>query len=44
MKAMRDALTDMKAGRHPDDRLLAFAELREIVGFETYYAEEERYS
>ena len=44
MKAMRDALSDMKAGRHPDDRLLSFAELREIVGFETYYAEEERYS
>lgn len=44
MKAMRDALIDMKAGRHPDDRLLSFAELRETVGFEAYYAEEERYS
>ena len=44
MRAMLAALEDMKAGRHPNDRLLSFAELRERVGFEDYYAEDERYS
>ncbi len=44
MRAMIAALDDMKAGRHPNDRLLTFAELRERVGFEDYYAEEERYA
>ena len=44
MRAMLGALEDLKSGRHPNDRLLSFAELRERVGFEAYYAEEERYS
>jgi 2-methylisocitrate lyase-like PEP mutase family enzyme len=44
MRAMLDALADMKAGRHPNDRLLSFAELRRRVGFEDYYAEEDRYA
>ena len=44
MRAMRDALADMKAGRHPDGRLLSFEELRRIVGFEEYYAEDDRYA
>jgi 2-methylisocitrate lyase-like PEP mutase family enzyme len=43
MRAMRDALEAMRAGRHPQD-LLDFAELRRIVGFEDYYAAEERYA
>lgn len=44
MRAMIGALDDMKAGRHPGERLLSFAELRDRVGFEDYYAEEERYT
>ena len=44
MKAMRDALAAMKEGRHPDGMLLDFAELREKVGFEDYYAEDDRYA
>jgi 2-methylisocitrate lyase-like PEP mutase family enzyme len=43
MRAMRDALQAMKEGRHPQE-LLDFAELRRIVGFDDYYAEEERYA
>jgi 2-methylisocitrate lyase-like PEP mutase family enzyme len=44
MRAMKESLADMAAGRHPDARLLAFAELRALVGFEDYYAEEARYA
>ncbi len=44
MRAMRDSLADMRAGRHPDDRLLSFEELRRLVGFEDYYGEDERYA
>jgi len=44
MRAMREALSDMQAGRHPDDRLLSFEELRRIVGFEAYYDEDDRYA
>ena len=44
MRAMIGALTDMKAGRHPGERLLGFAELRERVGFEAYDAEAARYA
>ncbi|MDH3228847.1 MAG: isocitrate lyase/PEP mutase family protein [Alphaproteobacteria bacterium] len=44
MRAMREALAEMKAGRHPDDRLLGFGELRRIVGFEDYYGEDDRYA
>jgi len=43
MKAMRDALGTMKTGRHPDDALLDFAELRKIVGFDDYYEAEKAY-
>ena len=43
MTAMRDALAEFKAGRHPTERLMSFAELRRIVGFDAYYEEEERY-
>ena len=44
MKAKREALAAMQAGRHRDELLLDFAELREKVGFEDYYAEDERYA
>lgn len=43
MRAMEEALADFKAGCHPKN-ILSFAELRERVGFEGYYAEEERYA
>ncbi len=43
MKAMEQALAEMAAGRHPDALLKDFAELREVVGFEDYYATEESY-
>ncbi len=43
MKAMRDALAVMKTGAHPDDALLDFAELRQIVGFDEYYEAENAY-
>lgn len=44
MRAMRDALALMADGGHPGpDRLMAFDELYETVGFERYYAEEQRY-
>jgi len=43
MRAMIESLDDMKAGRHPDRRLLSFRELRRRVGFDDYDAEEERY-
>ena len=44
VRAMRESLEVMKAGGHPSDRLLDFAELRRIVGFDDYYAEEARYA
>lgn len=44
MKAMRDALEAMKTGRHPEEMLLDFAELRRRVGFDAYYEEEQRYA
>lgn len=45
LRAMRDALALMAGGGHPGpDRLMAFEELYETVGFDAYYAEERRYS
>ncbi|MAA96832.1 MAG: carboxyvinyl-carboxyphosphonate phosphorylmutase [Stappia sp.] len=43
-RAMRDALAVIRAGQHPDDLLLDFAELRRHVGFDAYYEEESRYA
>ena len=43
IKTMEDALAEMAAGRHPHALLKDFADLREVVGFEDYYAAEERY-
>jgi 2-methylisocitrate lyase-like PEP mutase family enzyme len=42
MRAIRDALNDMRSGRNPP-QLLEFAELRRIVGFDDYGTIEERY-
>ena len=42
IKAMQDALAGFKTGEHPKD-LLDFATLRDVVGFNAYYAEEDRY-
>jgi len=44
IKAMTASLDDIKAGHHPHERLIDFAELCRVVGFEEYYAEEARYS
>jgi len=42
-KRKEERMQAMKEGRHPQE-LLDFAELRRIVGFDDYYAEEERYA
>ena len=42
MKAMQDALASFKAGEHPKD-LLDWDTLRDVVGFNAYYEEEDRY-
>lgn len=43
MRAMLDALDALKGQTHPET-LLPFAELRARVGFDAYYAEEQRYA
>jgi 2-methylisocitrate lyase-like PEP mutase family enzyme len=43
MRAMTEALSELGAGRHPE-RLLDFAELRRIVGFDAYDAEAAGYA
>lgn len=45
LRAMRDTLALMAGGGHPGaDRLMPFEQLYETVGFDRYYAEEERYA
>ncbi len=44
IKAMTESLDEIAAGKHPHERLIDFAELCRIVGFDDYYAEETRYS
>lgn len=44
MSAMQGALEDFSRGHHPKERILPFADLRRIVGFEDYYEAESRYS
>ncbi len=44
MKAMNDALAEMRAGRHPASQVLEFGELRRLVGFDAYYEAESRYA
>jgi 2-methylisocitrate lyase-like PEP mutase family enzyme len=41
--AMADALAALKAGRRPE-RAAPFAEIRDVVGFDAYRAEEDRYA
>ncbi len=43
IKAMAASLDEIKAGNHPHERLIDFAELCRVVGFDDYYAEEARY-
>ncbi len=43
MNNMRSALNDLKSGVHPEQRLMSFDDLRDIVGFNQYYDEESRY-
>ena len=43
IKAMQDALSDLLNGDYPD-KSVDFAALQEIVGFNDYYDEEEKYS
>ncbi len=43
-KAMIAALDSLKAGKHPAELLLDLAVLKEIIGFNEYYAEEKQYS
>jgi 2-methylisocitrate lyase-like PEP mutase family enzyme len=44
MKAMRDSLAAIKAGAHPGDALMDFADLRREIGFDAYYEAERRYT
>ncbi len=44
MNNMRHALNDLKHGIHPQERLMSFDDLRDIVGFNDYYDEESRYA
>lgn len=44
MNAIAASLADMKAGRHPADRLMSFDDLKRTVGFDAYYQDELRYS
>jgi len=42
LKAMGEALVSLQEGKHPEG-LVSFEQLKDIVGFPEYYAEEERY-
>jgi 2-methylisocitrate lyase-like PEP mutase family enzyme len=44
VRAMQAALGDMRTGNHPFARLLAFEDLRHVVGFDAYAAAERRYA
>jgi 2-methylisocitrate lyase-like PEP mutase family enzyme len=44
MRAIEDCLSEMQAGRHPSDRVMDFAKVRSAVGFDDYYAAEQRYA
>ena len=43
IRAMQESLGEMANGQHPTHRLLDFAHLRHIVGFDAYSDEEKRY-
>ena len=44
MKAISEALSNLREDEHPGDILLEFDELRRIVGFDDYYSAEKAYS
>lgn len=44
VRAMRESLAAMAAGRHPNEHLLSFEALRAIVGFDAYEALAGRYA
>ena len=44
MRAMRAALAEMKAGRHPHGMLMDFGELKTTIGFDDYDAMAARYA
>lgn len=44
MNAMQSSLAEFAAGGHPEGRVMEFADLRRIVGFDDYYEAEQRYS
>ncbi len=44
IRAMQDALLDLKAGVDPAERRLSFEQLKSVVGFDDYYAAEARYA
>ncbi len=44
VKAMQDVLAELHQGRPAPDRLLPFSQLRRLVGFDSYYREEQRYA
>ncbi len=44
MRAMRAALAEMKAGRHPHEMLMDFGELKTTIGFDDYDALAARYA
>lgn len=44
MRAIQETLADMKAGCHPEERLIGFDAIKRIAGFDAYYEAEQRYS
>jgi 2-methylisocitrate lyase-like PEP mutase family enzyme len=44
IRAMQEALADLAGGRDPRQRLIDFASLRRLVGFDAYEAEARRYT
>jgi 2-methylisocitrate lyase-like PEP mutase family enzyme len=43
-RVMAECLAEMKAGRHPGERVMDFAALRREIGFDAYYEAEQRYA
>ena len=43
VKAMNAALARLKAGKPTDDLLESFETVKDVVGFNDYYAEDDRY-
>ncbi|XP_022956052.1 uncharacterized protein LOC111457862 [Cucurbita moschata] len=44
MRAMQDALLAIKGGQIPSERMPSFEEMKEILGFNSYYEEEDKYA